>query len=195
MPEIRTGLMRIVDDEPKDDQERLQALVENLPEGQEIAGYEKRTTPDGDVYYIPKGLSKPEGPGEEIPIPEVSLPDVPKEPIEPPTALQPDEIPIPRTRPADAPSVKPQPRYDITPLRLYRKRRRSSLKSWRQTCQSRKLRQNLLPLRLHRSLSLQLRLKKRLRTSTKPIGMQAKPSSPFVKSSQSRWRQVLHYRG
>ena len=115
MPEIRTGLMRIVDDEPKDDQERLQALVENLPEGQEIAGYEKRTTPDGDVYYIPKGLSKPEGPGEEIPIPEVSLPDVPKEPIEPPTALQPDEIPIPRTRPADAPSVKPQPRYDITP--------------------------------------------------------------------------------
>ena len=95
---------------PDDTNEQLQAL---LDEEQTPPGLVKLFTPEGDPYYVPIGLS-PQQP--ELPIPPVSLPDVPKEPPPTPTALQPDEIPIPVTAPAaetpPEPPPEPTPEFD-----------------------------------------------------------------------------------
>ena len=107
MVEIRTGLFVPVKDNVQED---LQALLGDEEE-KKYPGFKALRTPQGDVYYVPSGEVVPEGvtgtslQQDEIPIPYVSLPDVPKE----------DPVSQPASRGTEIPKEVQPTVYDVTP--------------------------------------------------------------------------------
>ena len=86
-------------------------VEEEDPDAPKYPGFKALRSGDGSVYYVPSGEALPEGQTgtalsqDEIPIPFVSLPDVPKEDVTP-------------QKPSDGPAIPtevPPTVYDVTP--------------------------------------------------------------------------------